>query len=256
MSDSAPSGTRSVKSAERVLVLLELLARAATPVTVHELQRTVAFPRSSLHALLSTMVRTGWAVHQGGGYALGPVAQLLGSTQLEDVDIVEAAAPILTRLRDELQETVHLATLDGHEVLYLASRFSPHALGVRFQAGRRLPAQITALGKAMLAACPGDTLTAHMPKEFVMPTPKSVRSAEQLHTQLQEVRGRGYGIDDEETAMGLRCFAVALPIPMPPPLAISCSTPVARLDRHREAHIVSALRRASEEILRQIPSRL
>lgn len=252
MGGSARGGTPAVKSAERVLGLLEQLARAVHPLTVQELQHVLAIPRSSLHALLGTMVHTGWAVHRDGRYALGPVARLLGSTQLDDVDLVEVAGDILARLRDELQETVHLATLDGHEVLYLASRFSPHALGVRFQPGRRLPAQITALGKAMLAACPGELVPAHLPDEYVAPTPKSVRSEEELLLQLEEVRGRGHAVDDEETAVGLRCFAVALAIPTLPPHAISCSAPVARLDRRREARILSTLLRGREQILRQL----
>lgn len=233
-------------------MLVEHLARASHPLSLQQLQHGLAIPRSSLHALVATTVRAGWAVQRDGGYALGPVARLLGSTQLDDINIDEVAANALTRLRNEVQETVHLATLDGRETLYLVSRFSPHALGIRFQPGRRLPAQITALGKAMLAACSPDQLAAHLPDEYIAPTPNSVRSEEQLRKELEQVRQRGYAIDDEETAVGLRCFAVALPTPMPPIHAISCSAPLARLDSDREALIVSALVKCRDELLGQL----
>ncbi|MGH3436815.1 MAG: IclR family transcriptional regulator [Sciscionella sp.] len=252
MSDSGHRGTPTVKSAERVLVLVEQLARAARPLTVQELQQVLDIPRSSLHALLATMVRTRWAVQRDSRYALGPAARPFGPTQFDEVDIVEAADDTLTMLRDELQETVHLATLDGSDVLYLTSRFSPHALGVRFQPGRRLPAQITALGKAMLASLPTELLRSHLPEEFATPTPKSVCSEGRLRRQLGKVRKQGHAVDDEETAVGLRCFAVALIIPTLAPHAISCSTPIARLNTSREDHIVSLLRHGKDEILRQL----
>ncbi|NKQ52541.1 IclR family transcriptional regulator [Amycolatopsis sp. K13G38] len=245
-------GATQVKSAERVLQLLEVLARARQPVPLGQLQRELAIPRSSLHALLNTMVRAQWAAQQDGAYTLGPVARLLGSIHLDDTDLVEVAVGVLARLRDELGETVHLATLDGTDTLYLASRFSPHALGVRFQPGRRLPAQITALGKAMLATCPAAERTAHLPDEFATPTAKSVRSPAELAAQLAETAQRGYAIDNEETAAGLRCFAVALSIPSLPPHAISCSAPVARLDPDIEARILAGLERSRDEILRLV----
>lgn len=244
--------TPSVKSAERVLQLLEHLARASKPFTLREISRDLPIPRSSLHALLTTMVRSGWATQLDGHYALGPVARLLGSARLDDADVVEVADKVLTRLRDQLGETVHLATLDGRETLYLASRFSPHALGVRFQPGRRLPAQITALGKAMLAGCSHSELADHLPTEYVAATPKSIRSESALLAQLAEIRRRGYAVDDEETAVGLRCFAVILAIPSQPPHAISCSSPLARLDPAAEARILSGLRHGRDEILRNL----
>lgn len=244
--------TPSVKSAERVLQLLEQLARAPKPLTLRELNQDLPIPRSSLHALLTTMVRSGWAIQQDSHYALGPVARLLGSTRFDDADVVEVAAGVLTRLRDRIGETVHLATLDGRETLYLASRFSPHALGVRFQPGRRLPAQITALGKAMLASCSRSELDDHLPTEYVAATPKSVRSRRALLAQLEEIRIRGYAVDDEETALGLRCVAVALAIPSLPPHAISCSAPLARLDPAVETRILSGLQRSHDEILRHL----
>ena len=67
-----------------------------------------------------------------------------------------------------------------------------------------------------------------------------------LRADLEETRERGYAIDDQESTEGVRCFAVALGSSTPRTHAISCSTPVARLDSRLERRIVDLLQRAAK----------
>jgi DNA-binding IclR family transcriptional regulator len=233
--------TPSVKSAERALRVLEVLATVRRA-QFTDLKRELGMPKSSLHALLTTMTSLGWITSdRKGAFSLGYRARAIGIAGLGDSNVVVLTDDLMDDLRDAVDETVHLARLDGRDVLYLASKYSRHALNVHFEVGRRLPAYVTALGKAMLAELPDESVATHLPDVLSIYTPKTIHSARHLHGELALVRERGFAEDDEESAIGLRCFAVALRHPDVPLIAVSCSVPVARLSSEREREIVNSL---------------
>ena len=138
--------------------------------------------------------------------SLGYRALALVTTPPDMADLVQLADASLTRVRDDLGETSHFATLDGSEILYLASRYSDHALDVRHPVGRRLPAQLTALGKAMLATLEEDALATAMPTQYPTPTDTSIPDEPTLRTHLADVRARGYADDRGESTVGVFLF--------------------------------------------------
>jgi len=158
----------------------------------------------------------------------------------------------MSKLRDGIGETIHLARLDGTDVLYLATRFSHHALNVRFEIGRRLPAYSTALGKAMLSELPRGELPDHVPSTFTAFTPKTIRSKSELFAALVDVRRQGYAEDDEEGSLGLYCLAVALSHPDLPLSAVSCSIPKVRIADHDLKGITMALLEAKRHVLARL----
>jgi len=227
MSDA--SGHRSVKSAHRALHLIELLAHRQ-PMRFTELAEELGVPKGSLHALLAGLAAEGWVVvERERGVVLGYRALALEFTPPDHADIVRLAAPELAALGAALEETVHLATLDGAEVVYLASRPSPHALSIRYVPGRRLPAHATALGKAMLARL-GEERLRMLPPRLAGLTPSTITDPAALDRELEEIGRAGFAEDREEGTIGVRCVAVAVAHPDLPPLAISCSIPLARFD--------------------------
>jgi DNA-binding IclR family transcriptional regulator len=94
-----------------------------------------------------------------GRYRLGLVLYELGSNVTEHVDLHQAALPVLTTLRHEIGEMVHVAVLDGLEVVYVERLESRNLLPIFRQVGHRLPAHWTSSGKILLAALPTDELT-------------------------------------------------------------------------------------------------
>lgn len=253
MEPSAPKAVAAtVKSADRALRLIELLGRRS-PRRFTDLADELAIPKGSLHALIAALAGSGWVVvERERGVSLGYRAHALVTTPPDLADLVQLADVSLTRLRDDIGETSHLATLDGRETLYLASRYSEHALGVRFHPGRRLPAQLTALGKAMLATLPEDAMAAAMPTEYPTPTAASIADERALRSQLADVRARGYAEDRGESTTGVFCVAVAVGHPDLPPCALSCSVPVARMDEDRVPSIVRRLEDACAEIVARL----
>lgn len=237
---------RPVKSAARVLKLLEELA-ASGPRPMRDLADELGVPRSSMHALLRTMEHSGWLELDATGkrYGLGVNALLVGSAYVDRDDVVSRTAPILDTLAEKTGETVHLGRLEGHHIVYMAKRESIHPLRMFSAVGRRLSAYSTALGKCLLATLTDEEIASRLPPELEAFTPKTITSPEELIEDIGKARARRYAIDDEETAVGLRCFAMALPARGPArgatKDAISISVPVFRLDDEREADIVRLL---------------
>jgi DNA-binding IclR family transcriptional regulator len=247
----------AVKSAERALRVVELLATSG-PVTFAELRRELDMPKSSLHALITTMKCSGWVTSdRRGAFTLGFRAHAIGIPGLDDSDVIQLTDDIMADLRDQVDQTVHLARLDGNDIVYLASKFSRHALNVRFEIGRRLPAYVTALGKAMLAELPDAEIEEHLPQVLAPYTPKTITSRAVLKEQLTTVRASSYSEDNEEGTPGIHCFAIAVRHMDIPPIAISCSVPIARLDAPTSKEITQAVLEARARLLARLnPSRI
>ncbi|MGO1054325.1 IclR family transcriptional regulator [Crossiella sp. CA198] len=252
----APTRPAAVKSADRTVELLEVLASFDRRLTLTELHRELSYPKSSLYMLLQTLVARGWVEVEPdrGTYGIGVRALLVGTSYLDHDPVVRTAIRVMEQVRQEINETVHLARLEGDDVVYLASRESEHHLRVVSRVGRRLPAHSTALGKALLSARPAADAAALVPDSIAPLTANTVTDRDALLAQLEDFRRVGYSFEREENTPGLGCFAVALPYRNPVTDAMSCSVPVARLTPEHEKQIVDALLGAARtltELLRQ-----
>jgi DNA-binding IclR family transcriptional regulator len=250
-STGSAASTGAVKSADRTIELLELLAGYSEPLTLSEIHRELAYPKSSLFVLLRTLVARGWveADRRGTGYSIGVRALLVGTSYLDRDPVIRAATRMLEELRTEVNETVHLARLDGADVVYLASRESAHHLRLTSRVGRRVPAHATALGKALLAGRSDAEVDALLPAKLEPLTPQTVTDRDALFAELALVRERGYATERGQNTPGLGCFAVALEYRLPPIDAISCSVPYARLDDPgHAAETLDAVRRHAGQL--------
>jgi DNA-binding IclR family transcriptional regulator len=244
-------GVRSVKSAERTIALMEYLSAAESPRSLREVAADLAIPRASAYALLMTLVRTGWVEPDASGsrFRLGIRALRAGAAYVENDDVVQRAQPAMNDLSDELGETIHLARLDGHEIVYLATCNSRYSLTVVSRPGRRLPCWATGLGKAILAGRPWSEVDALLPQTLAARTEHTITDRAALREELLVIRGRGHAVDEQESTLGLRCFAVPLDFGSTVNEALSCSIPIVRLDAARAKVIVDALTRARERII-------
>lgn len=241
----------AVKSADRTIELLELLAGYDEPLTLSEIHRELNYPKSSLFVLLRTLVARGWVEtdRRGTGYSIGVRALLVGTSYLDRDPVIRAATRVLELLRTEVNETVHLARLDGADVVYLASRESAHHLRLTSRVGRRVPAHATALGKALLAGLTDAEADALLPARLEAITPRTIVDRGRLFAELAEIRELGYAAERGQNTPGLGCFAVALDYRVPPTDAISCSVPYSRLDdAEHAAQVLAAVRRHADEL--------
>lgn len=235
-----------VKSADRTLEVLELLAASAQRRTLGDLARALGIPKSSLHGLLRTMAARGWVEPDPTGtrFGLGLRALQVGAAYLAGDELVGLIGGVLDRLSAEFGETVHLGRLAGPNVVYLAKRESVHRLRLYSAIGRQLPAHATALGKALLAAHPDETVDALLPWPLPALTANTITDRDRLHAELARVRHTGFAVDREENTEGIVCVARAVPVPSPATDAISLSVPAARLRADGVERIAAALERA------------
>lgn len=245
MTDPEPPTT--VKSSERTLHVLEHMAAAGQPQTLGELSQALSIPKSSLHAILHTMLGRDWLQTDPSGlrYGLGVRSLLVGSSYVESDDVVSRTSGTLDGLADEIGETVHLGRLDGADIVYLAKRESRHPLRLFSAVGRRLPAHATALGKCVLAW--QDEPLATLPPVLSRLTPHTIVDHDELLRDLETVRARGYAIDDEENTPGIRCIAVPIRRRGGVSDAISCSVPLVRLSEPVQNTIIVAMQRAQRD---------
>lgn len=250
---SETGGVREVKSAARTVELLEVLAaRGDRPARLQELADGLGVPRSSMYALLQTLISRGWVRTDvtGSLYGIGIHALLTGTNYLDSDPRVRAARPYLDEASEALGETIHLGRLDGHDVAYLATRESHEYLRTISRVGRRLPAHAGALGKALLAERPD----ADLPEgPYQVLTPNTHTSREALMADLARTRERGYSVDREEGVAGIAGFGFALRYDAPALDAVSCSVPVARLTPDHEARIVAVMREIRAKLEAAIP---
>ncbi|RKT53408.1 IclR family transcriptional regulator [Saccharothrix australiensis] len=258
MTDPAPPARpNAVKSADRTVELLEVLSASDRPLTLTELHRRLSYPKSSLYMLVQTLVARGWVEPDPvrGAYGIGVRALLVGTSYLDHDPVVRVATRVMEQVRREVDETVHLARLDGSDVVYLAGRESEQHLRAVSRVGRRLPAHSTSPGKALLAARTPQEVDAILPARLTALTPGTVVDHQALHAQLADVRAAGYAHEREENTPGVGCFAVALPYRSPVLDAMSCSVPLSRLDPEHERRVVDALlhgARTVTELLRRV----
>lgn len=237
----------TVKSADRTLEVLELLAASPGRRGLMDLARELRIPKSSLHGILRTMAARGWVEpdQTGARFGLGVRALQVGAAYLDTDDSVGLLGGVLDDLAARFGETVHLGRLDGPYVVYLAKRESTHRLRLFSAIGRRLPAHATALGKALLAERADDEVDRILGSPLARLTRHTVTDRRALHAELAAIRTSGYAVDREENSDGVVCFGAAVRLRAPATDAISVSMPAARVGPDTEARVALALREAA-----------
>lgn len=244
-----------VKSAARTVELLEMLAGEPRAMTLTEIASRLSVPISSVHQLLRTLVARGWLAtgEMSGGYTIGVRALMTGMSFLERDPVVQAMKPILAMLRSELNETIHLARLDGARVIYLMSRESENQLRTVSRVGQSLPAHTTALGKAALATLTNEELRERLPAVLEQITPNTFGTLDCLIAELETTRVRGWALEREENTPGTACVAAAIH-GAPGNYAVSCSIPLFRLSPERAETVGQTLMAGVRMISDSLPS--
>lgn len=215
---------------DRVLAVLKELARHSDGIGLEELTRIIASPKPTVHRALVALRRAGLADQDARGrYILGDEFLRMAFAHHEARPDHLRVRPALEALALRFGETVHYAVLDGNEVVYRAKTDPPSgAVKLTSTVGGRNPAHATAVGKLLLAQRL-DSLSAVQAwigdGELPRRTPHTRCSAQDLHADLQAIRERGYGLDEQENEIGVNCLAVAVYLTSPtiPSGAISVS---------------------------------
>lgn len=238
-------------SVSKALALLDALATAGSGVGVTELGRKVGVPKSTAFRLLSLLTEAGLVERRGTLYYLGRRLFELGSlvAEVKPRSLRDISLAYLEDLYEITHETVHLGVLDGTDVLYLEKIHGHHPAQSPSRVGGRVPAHCAALGKAMLAFSPEQTVRSVIAQGFRPSTPYTIVLEDLFLKTLAEIRTAGVAFDREEARLGLTCVAAPILDARGVAAAVSVSGSTLRFD---PARFVEPVRHAALSISKEI----
>ncbi len=203
---------RRLSSVATAIRLLNAFSEDEVEIGISALARRLALAKSTVHRLAVTLVAEGLLEQDrdSGKYRLGIVLFRLGALVRRRMNVSNEARPHLYDLREQINESVHLAILDGSEIMYVYNLEGTHAIRMRSDIGVRKPAYCTAEGQAMLAFQPADVVERVLAAGLPPRTPKTITSAERFIKALGATRQRGCAIEDEESEIGMICIAAPI----------------------------------------------
>lgn len=195
------------------IATLRHLASTPGSVSAGAIARQLDVPRSSMYQLLQVLVDEGLVVHipEEQGYKLAIGVFELGSAYLRHQPLEHLARPLLVKLAAQIDQTTHLGVLHGHETLYLLKEQPPQPTPLVTAVGVRLPAPLTASGRALLAYLPPAQLAAIFSTKdrFIDRTGRGPRSLRELKVVLAEDRARGWSYEKGSVTENVSCIAAA-----------------------------------------------
>ncbi len=247
----APEGSQYILSSlDHALDVLGLYFEYEE-LTAAKAAKALGVSRTAAFRILYTLEAKGYLTRtEEGGYRLGIKLFSLGALAQTRMVLAGLVRPELSRLADETGETAHLATMDGpYHIVFVDKALGRLNLKMDTVLGDRRWAHQTATGKMLLSQKRPEQWEQYAAAaRFERPTPNSISTPEQLYSELELTRERGWAIDNEESEEGLTCFAVALTDSSGAAIAaISCSGPSTRMERNRE-RTLAALRGASSRL--------
>ena len=246
----------AVKSADRVLDLLELLGRKVKPLSHTDIALALGIPKSSLTQLLRNLVGRGYLAFAPGPntYALGPAVFALLRHRDGNVDLIAAARPVLERLTAATHESSALSLYRKDCVERVCGVDSPQALTYRMTVGTRFPLYSSSIGKAVLAALPQGERERYLARVKLVPkTEATVKSFAGLRRQLAKAMQEGVTYSHGEHMPGVSAIATAVRRPDGYPVgALNVAIPTIRCAAALKALCVRELLAARSALEREV----
>lgn len=245
------------QSVEKVIQIVEAMAREPGPVRLQDLAKRCEMPASTVLRMLNTLLIYGY-VNQDPHtqrYALTLKFAQLSSRITDQTSLRDVAHPYLQELSARCQEASCLACEDHMEVVYTDVVDGPdNILKIMQRVGKRAPMHSTGVGKLLLLNYSAQQLTDLITaKGLPALTPNTLVTRQALEAELEKIRGQGYALDDEECELGSRC--VAAPVrdySGKVVAAISVSCPIPRMSMERIGTITPVVMEIGEKISREL----
>jgi DNA-binding IclR family transcriptional regulator len=246
-----------VPAARQALAVLQAVARQSGPVPAAVLARDLGLPRSTTYSLLAELIAAGFVVHlpEERRYGLGVSAFEIGTAYIRQEPLARLARPVLARLVEAVGQSAHLAVLHGREVLYVVEERAPGGPRLVTEVGVRLPAELTASGRVILAGLSTAQVRALYPDAGALVDRHGVgpRTLADLRRILAEVRATGHAGEDGEVTPGLASVAAAVHDHTGRPVAgLAVTFPAAELDEPARRRLARRAAAAAGELTRRI----
>lgn len=233
------------RATARVLDILECLSVASEGMTLTELAQALGAPKSSLFPIVHTLEQRQYLQQHFGTtrYTIGPSSLVLGTAYASNSGIV-AFTDVIKQVVAACQETCQFGVLDQGKVLYIAKEDSPEAIRMISRVGNRLPANATAIGKALLSGLTNSEVRALYPNGLPRLTAHTITDMSVLLSQLDDIRNGGIASEQEESTPQLACWALPLYRGGKVFAALSVSVPLFRCEPKKIELICQSLQQA------------
>lgn len=203
----------SIQVIERMVSLLDVLARHPDPVSLKDLSGMTGLHPSTAHRILNDLVLKRLVERaDAGSYRLGMRLLELGNIVKSRLNVREAALDFMRALHRKTQQTVNLSVRQGDEIVYIDRAFSERSgMQVVRAIGGRAPLHLTSTGKLFLSVDDSKMVRAYATRTGLAGHNKnSITDLARLERELSLVRARGYARDNEELELGVRCMAAGI----------------------------------------------
>lgn len=196
-------------SLARGLAVVKAFSEQRRAMTIAQLSHKTGIPRAAVRRCLYTLKQLGYADSEANNFYLKPKILSLGYSYLSSTPLTIAAQPALNKISRQLNESCLLGVLEESDVIYISRSQSSRVMSVALNAGSRVPAYCTSLGRVLLSALSEDDLRDYFAKvDLIAHTDHTVSTETELRAILTEVRNKGYAIVEEELEIGLQSIAV------------------------------------------------
>jgi DNA-binding IclR family transcriptional regulator len=243
----------SIAVLDKAFSLVEVLARAARPITLADLAEESRFPKPTVYRILHSLRDLGYVeqVDRRGAYRLSARLASL-SEHVRDQVVRDKALPLMRRLHEAFDETVNLGLLEGVYIRYAHVLETAQPLRWIVKPGVRDVFHTTALGRAIVAFLPGQQQERLVAKASSMERPANRRALRsKLERELAATRTCGCAIEEEETVAGVACMAAPLGALGEPLAAVSVAIPIYRFTQARREALLKTLHFGSAESARK-----
>lgn len=221
-----------MESVRKALLVLESVA-ALQPVGVAEISRHLDLPKSSVQRSLVTLNENGWIRHSGSEitrWEITSKAVQLGQRFRASGDLRESVLPVMAKLREAVDETVHLMVPDGGNMVLIERILTQRPLRVEIPIGRSMAMHMISNGKAYLAHLGSEAVDEYVAHGLERSTDRTITDPGALREELAAVRERGYAVNRGEWRTDICAIASAILTAEGKPVgSVSISTPPERM---------------------------
>lgn len=254
MNENLPEGVK-VKSLYKAMQVLFYFTREVDELGVTELAQKSGMLKSSVHNILSTFEACGIVERnkKTNKYRLGVRVLELSNQFYQNNDIRQVMKPFMQQIADQEEECVYLAVMSDLDVVYIDAAFPAASTGGRNMTGVTAPPYCTGIGKAMLAFA-NEELIKRVEEGGMEPfTHNTITDGERLREELDQIRQRGFSIDNMEHEYGVKCVAVPIRNKEGAVIgAYSISGPSPRFNADRIKRLAASLQNMAKQVQNQL----
>ncbi|MBP7278591.1 MAG: IclR family transcriptional regulator [Sedimentibacter sp.] len=244
-----------VQSIDRAVAILDCFSEEKKELKLSEISERLGLNKSTVHGIISTLKYHGFISQdeETQKYKLGIRFVQFGDLVINSMNIRNAAVPVIDAVCEKIEETVHVAMLDGLDVVWIEKRECTKSIKTSTKIGARLPAYTTADGKIIICYQNKDKIKNYLPKRIPQYTNNTITNKSEFIKKLEEMKKNGYAIDNEEYVEGLKC--VAAPIfdhDGKVRFSLSTTGPAFRMNEERIKELIVIIKEAANEISQRI----